>query len=333
LKKIFFVILIALCLGSYTFAASERELFENGVSLLKQNKNQAAVDAFTVLIDMVPRNPDAYKNRGVAHMRLNQYDEAINDFERVTEILPDLKGIYSNLGVAWYYKKDYARSIENYNEEISRSPENHFAYFNRAICKAELEEYEESFKDIIKTLELSPEFYMAVCLKGDLLVNMNQPVKAQLAYEKAILIDPDQAYARNQLEMLILEVRPVVAVQKKSSSVDSVVKHVSPPRKIPLKTDSKKTVKISSSVPTATSENYELQIGAFRVLDNALLLQKKMESNGYRVRVLELTRPSSITWYLVRTGTYARQEEAELSKTILKNDLGIDGIVRPYGRF
>jgi tetratricopeptide (TPR) repeat protein len=307
LKKILFVIVLALCCSSTAFPASERELFENGVNFLKQDKNQEAVDSFTALIEMAPQNPNAYKNRGVAHMKLNQYDAAINDFEQVKKILPDLKGLYSNLGVAWYYKKDYTRAIENYDKEISLSPDNHFAYFNRAICRAELKEYGASLKDINKTLELVPKFYLALCLKGDLHTNINQPQKAKQAYEQAILIEPDKVYAEEKLESLIQRQGPMAETQKESSP--------------------------ASTIASTLSENYELQTGAFQVQDNALLMQKKLEKNGYTARILEFKRPQNTTWYLVRTGVYSRPETAESFKEILKNNMGIDAIIRPYDRF
>ena len=305
MKKIFLLILVAVSVAisfySPAFSQSEKELFENGVSFLKQERYQEALDTFTELIAIAPGNPDAYKNRGVAHMKLDQYDLAIEDFERTKEIVPDLKGLYSNLGVAWYYKEDYPKAIENYNKEISLSPDNYFAYFNRAICRAELNEYGKSLGDINKTLKLFPEFYLALCLKGDLFAKMNQPQKAEQVYEEAILIDPDKAYAREQLAGLKMN--------------DAKI--------------SKKTASLSEPVVTG---NYELQAGAFQVRDNALRMQKKIENNGYKAKLLELKNSNNITLYLVRTGAYTNRNEAESAKTILKNNHGIDTIIMPFGR-
>lgn len=354
------MLVISICLNLPAFAATERELFENGVNLLKQEKNLEAADVFTALLEMAPQNPDAYKNRGVAYMKLNRYDEAIDDFERVKQIVPDLKGLYSNLGVAWYYKKEYSKAIENYNREISQSPDNYYAYFNRAICWAELKDYKKSLQDIIKTLELSPDFYLALCLKGDLHGNMNQPKKAKIAYEKATLIDPDQAYAKEQLEGLMLEEVPKPEVpkpevkkpktppkvQKESSEITQIpVSHVEKKKplswKISSKTMTKKAEKPSSiesavipqPVSTTPSGNYELQTGAYQIKGNALDMLKKLERNGYKARILELTRPNHITWYLVRIGAYSLEQEAQSAKTILKNSLEIEGVIRPFDRF
>ncbi len=312
MKKIFILIVIVLGLSSPAFCASEKELFKSGLDLLKQDRYQEAVDTFTLLIDVAPENPHAYRNRGVAYMKLNQYDKAINDFQRTKEIVPDLKGLHSNLGVAWYYKEDYPKAIENYDKEISLSPDNYFAYFNRAICRAVLEDYEKSFSDITKTIELLPEFYLAFCLKGDLLVKMNRPHEAKQAYENAISIDPDQTYAKEQLAGLKL---------------DSAPSEKSDPAQVPV------VEKTNSPALASVQGSYELQVGAFQVRDNAMAMEKKLEEKGYEAMVLELTRPNKITWFLVRVGKYSRQGEAAADKDSLKNDLGIDAIIKASGQF
>jgi tetratricopeptide (TPR) repeat protein len=349
LNKIFLIIVIAVCLNLPAFASTERELFENGVNFLKQEKNQEAVDAFTKLLEIAPLNPDAFKNRGVAYMKLNRYDEAIDDFEQVKQILPNLKGLYSNLGVAWYYKKEYSKAIESYDKEIAQSPDNYYAYFNRAICRTELKEYKKSLQDIIKTLELSPDFYLALCLKGDLHWDMNQPQEARIAYEKAVLIDPDQAYAKEQLEGLMREAVlkpdvPTTQVQKEPLEMSQVPmprveKKEILSREIPPPITAKKTVtkapveSRSKNLSTTPAPVYELQTGAYRVRGNAVDMLKKLERNGYKARILELTRPNHITWYLVRSGEYFREQEAQSAKIILKNKLKIEGIIRPFDRF
>lgn len=308
--------MITFCLGSQVFAASGKEVFDQGVLLLKQDKYQEAVDTFTQLILMAPDNPDAYKNRGVAYMKLNQYDLAIADFERTKEIMPDLKGLYSNLGVAWYYKADYPRAIENYDKEISLSPDNHFAWFNRAICRAELNETGKSLADINQTLKLSPEFYLALCLKGDLHVKLNQPQEARQAYERAIEIEPEQVYARDQLAKL--DPGPTTQIQEKASPKSSpqVADESSPP----------------SLAQESTQGEYELQTGAFSIRENAVIMQKKLEAKGYTARIVESPRPGQAPWFLVKTGAYKGRQEAGQARTILKKELGMDAIISSRGK-
>ncbi len=333
MKKFFLLIIIVLGLSAPVFCASEKELFESGLDFLQQDRYQEAVDTFTQLIDVAPENPHAYRNRGVAYMKLNLYDKAINDFQRTKEIVPDLKGLHSNLGVAWYYKKNYSRAIKNYDREISLSPDNYFAYFNRAICWAVLEDYEKSFSDIIKTIELLPDFYLAFCLKGDLLVKMNRPRQAKQVYEDAISIDPDQTYAKEQLASLKLDSGPVEKGDPAQVPVPDKKQEDRPAQKIQPKTIKKKLEKTTSPVLPNVPGNYRLQVGAYQVRSNAMAMQKKLEEKGYEAIVLELTRPNKVTWFLVRVGTYPLQGEAAADKYSLKNDLGIDAIVKPTGQF
>ncbi|MEH0020082.1 MAG: tetratricopeptide repeat protein [Desulfobacter sp.] len=334
----------SLVLVQFTPAAggSEKVLFDKGVSLMKQEKFQDAVGVFSELIGMKTVNPDIYKNRGVAYMRLNQYDLAIEDFEKTRELKPDLKGLYSNLGVAWYYKGDYTRAIKNYNMEIALAPENHYAYFNRAICNAELGEFDLSLADVEKSLALSPDFYLAQCLKGDLLAKTGKPAQAREAYEKAIAIDSDNPYARDQLAGLKLP-------EKTAGADQPVVLTVPERRPKQPETRSKSPAPVKTAPAVAKEPNgeispikaksgpshgrYELQAGAFRKKQNADVLYQQLETKGYQVRILELTRPSGIHWFLVRTGVFDTKSAATAGRSKIKTEAGMDFIVRPFDRF
>ncbi|MCG8684129.1 MAG: tetratricopeptide repeat protein, partial [Desulfobacterales bacterium] len=336
MKKIVCLVLLSLCLlNSNVFASKEKELFDKGVRFLKENQYPEAVEAFSRLLEIDPENPDAYKNRGVAYMKMNEYDLAIDDFQRTQKIVPDLKGLYSNLGVAWYYKADYTRAIENYDKEIALSPYSHYAYFNRAICWAELKAYEKSLEDIARTLSLSPDFYLAHCLKGDLYVNLREPEKARKAYQKAVEVAPEQTYAKQRLAALGPEPEPEQQVAAErvedrepaevtARQVETKTANVAPTHKIAKAEPPAEPVKPGAeavSPPTVAKvernsgqksgqNGYELQAGAFRNQPNASSLKRKLENKGYEVRILTLTRPSQITWYLVRTGQYAEKKAA-----------------------
>jgi tetratricopeptide (TPR) repeat protein len=295
--KVIAVCLFVCLLSANVFASREKQLFETGIDHLKQHRYEAAVQAFTELIALSPDNPEAYKNRGVAHMKLSQYDPAILDFEKTRQITPDLKGLHSNLGVAWYYKGEYEKAIANYDMEIALSPDSHYVYFNRAICWAELQEYDKSFDDITKTLALVPDYYPAYCLKGDLYLELEDTESARAAYEKAVKLDPEKAYARNQLEKL----GPATVVR----------------------------------APEKKSEDpaYEIQTGAFRVQENARKQLRELRVLGYDARILKLTRPGNVTWHLVRIGTFSELKTAEQFMADFVEKTGMKVYVRPWKRF
>lgn len=362
MKKILMFILIALSVAAPALGETEKALFEKGVVQMKESRFHKAIETFTRLIAMVPDNPDVYKNRGVAHMKLNQYELAITDFEKAREIKPDMKGLYSNLGVAWFYKGDYARAVRNYNMEITLTPDNYHAYFNRAICRVELGDYAPGLKDVEKALALSPKFYLAQCLKGDILAKTGRHSQARAAYEHAGTLDPEHPYVKKRLADLD-RTHPAVASPPRTDGV--VVKKISPPagpRENQGETDGKPaTVALTapespkqaaapgpdvqadppgaalepaSAVPQVQkTSGYALQAGAFRSRANAEKRHQALVDNGYRARVLQLTRPSGLTWFLVRIGNYTTRADADRDLARVKGDLAMDIIVRPAGRF
>ena len=350
------------CFLSVTVTAStEKQLFETGVDHLKQHRYDAAIEVFTELIELDPDNPDAYKNRGVAHMKLSQYDAAIQDFEKTKQMMPDLKGLNSNMGVAWYYKGEYEKAIASYDREIALSPDSHYAFFNRAICWAELKKYDKSMEDINQTLMLAPDFYLAHCLKGDLYLELGDSEAARAAYETAVEVDPEAEYARNQLDTLgpAPGVRETPEAGEITLPMDSIPRDPPPEQPAGYETEQPEIPaakqpgeQVLSETHPGASEvkepgrqsaepdtepepepEYEIQIGAFQVQENARDRLSKLQALGYEARILTLTRPNKVTWYLVRTGAFSERKTAEQAMARFIKETGMKAYVRPWNRF
>lgn len=331
------ICLLGCLLSTIAFASQERQLFETGIDHLKQHRYEAAIAAFTELIELDPDNPDAYKNRGVAYMKLSRYDSAIQDFEKTKQMMPELKGLHSNLGVAWYYKGEYEKAITNYDMEIMLSPNSHYAYFNRAICWAELKEFDKSLDDIAQTLTLAPDFYLANCLKGDLYLELGNTEAARAAYEKALETDSEADYARNQLEKLgpapvvrKTEQARILNAQDHEPSADQTDEQVAEQGVHQLTAAAPEKKKTDEK---STDPEYEIQTGAFQVQKNARDQLSKLRELGYDARILTLTRPNKVTWYLVRNGAFSDRATAEKGMAEFVKKTGMKAYVRPWNRF
>ncbi|WDP88770.1 MAG: tetratricopeptide repeat protein [Desulfobacter sp.] len=344
MKKIVVLCFVLLCLGTIVSAGTEDELFDRGVALLKKEKAGEAVAVFSQLIKIMPDSPDAYRNRGVGYMKMKRYDEAINDFQTAVTLKPDLKDLYSNMGVAWYYKKEYRKAIEFYDKELALRPDNHFGYFNRAICWAALNEYDRGIADAEKSLDLFPAHYLALCLKGDLLVKTGKTGAAAEVYEKAVALDPGREYARRRLNEMTAErsdgqgepeeeATPKKAADTKEPVLAQAPAPVKKTEKEEKTVETKQPVKSEMTAQTEKTARFELQVGAYLGKDNAGKMLEKLSQKGYPARILELTGNKGRQWYLVRSGAYGSRAEAGPDRDKLKADTGGDAVIRPWGRF
>ncbi|WDP86453.1 MAG: SPOR domain-containing protein [Desulfobacter sp.] len=89
--------------------------------------------------------------------------------------------------------------------------------------------------------------------------------QAATAYEKAISLEPDQAYAKTRLAQLkkIKQNKSKQSVTSKKSSVQPVRDH---------------------------GGAYEIQMGAFQVRKNAEKMVKDLADKGYSARIFEIER-------------------------------------------
>ena len=319
MKKILILILMSLFFCTGIFAQTQKEIFDNGVIFFKKGQYQNAIDAFSELIELAPNHADAFKNRGVSYMKQEKFDLAIKDFETAKKIFPELKGLYSNLGVAWYHKKEYAKAIKNYNLELEMGPENHVAYFNRALCLAELDKSDQALEDLEKTLNIKPDFYWAICYKADLLVEKGNIIKAKEIYKKAIKYGSKNTYAKNKLDRL----NKTVEKNKKLEPIETETQ-LTKPEQI------KKPQETSEDINSLDS-GFAIQTGAFLSQNNATRMKKQLIDMGFDARLLILKDSKGKTWYVVRSGKYASKNSAEKDYSLLKEKLGSQPVIRPFG--
>ena len=293
MKKIIFLVICIFFLCNITYAASEKEMFQQGVEMLQQNKYQEAVELFTLSIHLSPDNAKAYKNRGVAYMKQKKYDLAIKDFEKAIDINPGLQGLYSNLGAVWYTKNNFKKAIFYYDKEILQNSSNHLFYFNRALAKAELKDFEKAIEDLASSLKINPDFYHGLCFKGDLLVKTGQLNDAKENYEKALEKNPEKKYARTQLNNL---------------------------------------KKITKTKEVIAKKLYTVQVGAFLVKNNADKIIKRLSNKGYNARVFKSKTSDDKTLHIVRSGKFANKKEAQKLKKSIKDRMNINGIIKIAGK-
>jgi tetratricopeptide (TPR) repeat protein len=86
--------------------ATEPDTFEKGISALQQRDFDAAIAAFTELIQQDQNDVDAYYNRGIAYAEKGDLDKAIADQSAAIRLDPEDAQAYYNRGRAYLQKSE-----------------------------------------------------------------------------------------------------------------------------------------------------------------------------------------------------------------------------------
>ena len=94
-----------------------------------------AISDFNKVIEINPRNPNAYYNRGRAKNALEDYAGAISDYSKAIEINPRYVDAYYLRGNAKKVSGDYSGAIADFNKAIEINPRYEKAFYNIGITK------------------------------------------------------------------------------------------------------------------------------------------------------------------------------------------------------
>ena len=215
---------------------SERELraesaFQQGDFLLRLGQIDGAIEAYSLAVELNPRDTDAYNNRGVAYnskgeyglaikdfnqaMQLNPIDaaahnnrgttyvdideveRAIRDFNHAIQLNPNEDKTYNNRGIAYHKQGDYNLAIEDFNHAIQLRPDDANAYYNRGNAYCDKGEYDRAIKDFNTAIKHEPDFAMAYNNRGMVYSNKRDINRAIKDFTKAIDRNSDSFIAYN----------------------------------------------------------------------------------------------------------------------------------------
>jgi len=167
------------------------EAYEAGIQLLKQEKWEEAISAFTVATQKDKTYPEAFQGLGDALRELEDYPTAIVNYGKATDINPNLALAFYGRGICYREQGelqmagndfDNASQLDRTNADIAadwgamlvnefqdpgrgkryldiaiaRNPENAEAYRNRGWAYTRLRDFEEALKDLNRSIEIDP---------------------------------------------------------------------------------------------------------------------------------------------------------------------------------
>ncbi len=137
------------------------EIAEKAFQALREGDFAKSETYWGELIEMFPRNPAVWSNRGNVRLSQSKIEGAIDDYNQAIAIAPNQSDPYLNRGIAYEIIQQWDRAIDDYNTVLNLNPNDAMAYNNRGNAKAGKGDYNAAITDYQKAAALNPDFAIA----------------------------------------------------------------------------------------------------------------------------------------------------------------------------
>ena len=103
------------------------KIIQEGLIALKNNKNQKALELFTKVIQIDPKDTMAWNNKGVSLRKLGRIDEAIECYNEALKIDPNLTMALLNKARALKVQKKFDMALFTYEDILEIQPQHPLA--------------------------------------------------------------------------------------------------------------------------------------------------------------------------------------------------------------
>lgn len=176
-----FILLPLLAIGQ------ANKLFRQG---LRATDPKEKINLFTQVIDLEPKNLDAYFYRALAKNDIGDFNGAILDYTKIIFYNPDADSYY-NRGNSKYSLEDFSGAKDDYIKALELDPNFIDARYNLACANYFLEEYESAIKDLTKVIQIIPREAQIYTQRANAYFALNKFKLALQDYSLAILIEPN----------------------------------------------------------------------------------------------------------------------------------------------
>ena len=192
MKRTFIITLLIMC--HWLSYGQANKFFRQANKATDLNEKIAL---YTKVIELEPKNLDAYFYRGLAKNDLGDYSGAIVDYSKIIVLQPDADTYY-NRGNSRYSLKDYVGAQEDYQNAFKLDPNFIDALYSLGCVKYDLGDYEGAIKDFTSVIKVVPSQAKTYFLRASAYSALEKYPLALNDYSLAILADPssDSYYKR-----------------------------------------------------------------------------------------------------------------------------------------
>jgi superkiller protein 3 len=173
-----------------------------GTLCLAQNKPTNAVRILSKALELSPDHGMGWLTLGRAYQRCGEYRDALDAYGNAVRLDTDDPYLYRHMGDAALALDDRQAAIEAYRVAIERTPRDLVAAQRLIECLFVGRQYEEAIQVCRHALSVDSRCYSAYAWMGRIFRQLQSYTAAREAFEKAIILRPNQGYLYRQLGSL-----------------------------------------------------------------------------------------------------------------------------------
>jgi tetratricopeptide (TPR) repeat protein len=196
-------------------------LGNKGGSLAVLGRTQQAIECFDRVIEMDPRDEQAWYNKGVCLDELSHAAEAYECYEQATRINRRYGDAWYNMGFSLAESGRHEEAIECFDRAIEIQPRNTAAWTSKGNSLADAGRNEEAIECFDRAIELDPRRELPWLNKGLTLIHLGRREEAIVSLDAAIKINPRAENSwRAKAGCLIASERFVEAIECLSRAIE-----------------------------------------------------------------------------------------------------------------
>ena len=153
-------------------------------------------------LEYAPDYDMAWNNKGFALINLGRFEEGFEACDIATRLNPENSLAWNNKAMALIYLDRYEEAFAASDRATILDPDDALAWNNKGVALYFLGESEKAVNSYEISLSINGEDDMTWSNLGAALSDLKREKEATTAYEKALTINPDNAGARQYLEVL-----------------------------------------------------------------------------------------------------------------------------------
>lgn len=175
------------------------EKLNKGFELLQEKDIDYALDVARELQKDQPDAPEPYYLEALVMQQLNQWVKSVEAIEKAIEMDAENAGYYNLRGNVLMQQEKLEDAEKDFDRAIQLSDLSS-AHRNKVMLMLMTDRGQEAIPYLIQRIKNDPQDAENWILMGDMINKGGQTDKARTYYEQALKIDPDNEYAKRQLE-------------------------------------------------------------------------------------------------------------------------------------